>query len=65
MILEVQTELPRALVQECLAQDQVPNLWPALKTDIQGQLALSWASLIVHMRQPATMESCDERPARR
>jgi len=65
MILEVQTAQPTALVQGCLVKDQVPDLWPTLKTETQRQLALSWASLIVHLRQPAPTESCDERPAGR
>jgi hypothetical protein len=56
MILET-TIRPRTAFQKLdLPQNQLPKLWPQLETDVQRQLAFSWAQLIAHVREEQDVE---------
>lgn len=56
MILET-TMRPTAAFQKLdLPQNQLPKLWPQLGTEVQRQLAFSWAQLVVHAREEQDVE---------
>ena len=65
MILETHRSLPAELRQEPGVQARLRHLWLELGTETQKLLALSWAKLIVHMRQLTAVEADDDRRAPR
>ena len=61
MILEMQRSPRKVLEKARPSRVRRVNLWPQLSSDTQRQLALSWANLIVHMREQPSVEVRDER----
>ena len=56
MILETTTPPTATLHKLGRQQNQVPKLWPELATEVQRQLAFSWAQLVVHARDGQEVE---------
>ena len=56
MILEMTMRPTAALQKLDPPGNQLPKLWPQLETEVQRQLAFSWAQLIVHAREEQDVE---------